>query len=173
MAAANLGLLGGAIILAWCATLARGLGDGVVVDGDVTYLLPCMESLAPCQTELDLPTPTPACCDPMKDLIKRDHRCVCSMFFDDGVLAFINVTREKAVDMRVKCRINVDHHYCDGYVNATERATALSPRGMTTIAAAAPAEGTTNRAAAEGGSASRLAIILLSKMVLLIFQYKI
>lgn len=127
MAAANLVLLGGAIILAWCATLARGLGDGVVVDGDVTYLLPCMESLAPCQTEMDLATPTPACCDPMKDLIKRDHRCVCSMFFDDRVLAFINVTREKAVDMRVKCRIKVDHHYCDGYVNGERLPSPLSP----------------------------------------------
>ncbi|RWW69199.1 hypothetical protein BHE74_00023219 [Ensete ventricosum] len=147
MAAANLVLLGGAIILAWCATAAGGLGDGVVDaagDGDVTELLPCMESLAPCQTELDLPTPTPACCDPMKDLIKCDRRCVCSMFFDDRVLASINVTREKAMDMRVKCGINIDHHYCDGYINAEEVAAALSPRGMTTIAAAAPAEGNTH-----------------------------
>ncbi|URE46654.1 Protease inhibitor seed storage lipid transfer protein (LTP) family protein [Musa troglodytarum] len=117
MAAANFVLLGGAIVLAWCATAARGLGDGVVVDGDVTDMLPCMESLAPCETEMALPTPTPACCDPMKDLIKHDRQCVCSMFFDDRVLASINVTREKAVDMRVKCGINIDRRYCDGYVN--------------------------------------------------------
>ncbi|RZR92096.1 hypothetical protein BHM03_00020330 [Ensete ventricosum] len=129
MAAANLVLLGGAIILAWCATAAGGLGDGVVDaagDGDVTELLPCMESLAPCQTELDLPTPTPACCDPMKDLIKCDRRCVCSMFFDDRVLAFINVTREKAMDMMVKCGINIDHHYCDGYINGERLPSPLS-----------------------------------------------
>ncbi|CAL9773176.1 unnamed protein product [Musa acuminata subsp. burmannicoides] len=161
----------GAIILWWCAPAAV-CGDDGIVDGDVTIILPCLENLIACQENLQQPVASSACCSPMAYLFEHNSICMCSLFFNEELLHSFNVTQEQIFDLTIRCGISVAANYCSKYIDDDDVKTALSPQALATLAAPSPTN-ELSKAAPRKGLESVMAMILMSKMILFTFEFKI
>ncbi|WOL09239.1 hypothetical protein Cni_G17992 [Canna indica] len=121
-----------ALVLWWCIIAPMTLCEKInVAVGDISDILPCLEMLIPCQNQVESGVLTPVCCNPLKDIIKHNHKCACAMFFNKDLLQNFNLSHEQVINMTVKCNARVSVHYCDEYVTMDDlRANSISPQSM-------------------------------------------
>nr|DAD35740.1 TPA_asm: hypothetical protein HUJ06_006380 [Nelumbo nucifera] len=73
----------------------------------------CLEKLLPCESYLKPPaSPPPSCCIPLKQMIKDDLNCLCSVFNDVDLLKSLNVSQSDLLEHPKACGANIDISVC-------------------------------------------------------------
>lgn len=87
----------------------------------------CAEKLVPCYPYLNNATAQPQddCCNPIREAVANDLRCLCNLYSDPTLFASMNITVAKALRISRECGINTDLSAC----NATAPRGAPSPPG--------------------------------------------
>lgn len=73
----------------------------------------CVDKLLPCHPYIhsDIPPP-PWCCDPMKEIAEKHVTCLCAVFNHPGMLSFISLTKENALNLLNSCGVKHDASLC-------------------------------------------------------------
>ncbi|CAA7043142.1 unnamed protein product [Microthlaspi erraticum] len=95
--------------------------------GVVQEAMRCVDKLLPCHPYIhsDIPPP-PWCCDPMKEIAEKHVTCLCAVFNHPGMLSFISLTKENALNLLNSCGVKHDASLC------TKSAAYSSSTGSTT-----------------------------------------
>ncbi|CAN7130214.1 non-specific lipid-transfer protein [Brassica rapa] len=78
------------------------------------HSMACMQKLMPCQNYIHAVNPAPpaSCCGPMKEIVEKDSKCLCTVFNNPELLKSLNLTKENALDLPKACGVNPDVSIC-------------------------------------------------------------
>ncbi|KAF5201133.1 Bifunctional inhibitor/lipid-transfer protein/seed storage 2S albumin superfamily protein [Thalictrum thalictroides] len=78
----------------------------------------CAQKLLPCKDYLNSSTTPPSsCCDPLKEMINDDFKCLCNVFNDPIILKAINITQDVALKVVGACDAKIDVSVCNKDAN--------------------------------------------------------
>ncbi|KAG0491952.1 hypothetical protein HPP92_005012 [Vanilla planifolia] len=106
----------------------------------------CAEKLVPCANFLGSSKPPESCCGPIKEAVKDELPCLCSLFNNSQLLKAFNVNVTQALELPKNCGIQSNQSICNSTSTSTKGSSA--PLASTTT----PASSSTVKPA---GSASR------------------
>ncbi|XP_010245107.2 PREDICTED: lipid transfer-like protein VAS [Nelumbo nucifera] len=90
----------------------------------------CLEKLLPCESYLKPPvSPPSSCCVPLKEMIKDDPNCLCSIFNDVDLLKSLNVSQSDLLELPKACGANVDISICSKAVAPITNSPATASNG--------------------------------------------
>ncbi|KAF8066086.1 hypothetical protein N665_1162s0011 [Sinapis alba] len=82
----------------------------------------CVSKLVPCFSALTTTTRPPnECCDSIKEAVKDELPCLCTVYNTPGLLSSFNVTTAQALNLSRRCGVTTD-------LSACPRAGASSPK---------------------------------------------
>lgn len=98
---------------------------GLAKVGDPIETLACMHNMMPCKQYFSSrpppptppPIPPPSCCDPMKEMIMKDIKCLCDFLNNDEVLKKYNVTHDMALSLPKACGATFDLNVCKNCID--------------------------------------------------------
>ncbi|KAE9586085.1 hypothetical protein Lal_00010185 [Lupinus albus] len=118
--------------------LLGGLGDlSALQDAQ------CMQKLLPCKTVLNSSTinnPSPACCNPLNEILTNDTACICSFINNPQLLVSMNIAKDDLLKLPDACGLDADISMCDN-VTSTPPSTPIADSTNTVpVENAPPAE---------------------------------
>ncbi|XP_039134413.1 non-specific lipid transfer protein GPI-anchored 8-like [Dioscorea cayenensis subsp. rotundata] len=73
----------------------------------------CVSNLIPCAPYLNSTTTPPAkCCEPLKEAVKNELPCLCSLFTNQDLLKSFNIDINQALQIPKHCNITQDQSIC-------------------------------------------------------------
>ncbi|KAH6805067.1 Bifunctional inhibitor/lipid-transfer protein/seed storage 2S albumin superfamily protein [Perilla frutescens var. frutescens] len=119
--------------------------------------VPCIQKLMPCEAYLKgSPSPSTACCVPLKQMVSGDTQCLCAVFNNQAILKNLNVTQEDALHLVRNCGANDDISVCN------KEATPASP----SLPAASPTNGSETSAPPKKNAATVISQVGISAAIL-------
>ncbi|KAK8943728.1 hypothetical protein KSP40_PGU005253 [Platanthera guangdongensis] len=83
----------------------------------------CAEKLVPCANYIASPKPPESCCGPVKEAVKDELPCLCSLFNNPQLIAAFSINLTQALQLPKKCGIQSSKPLC----NSTSTSTPISP----------------------------------------------
>ncbi|VVA98404.1 unnamed protein product [Arabis nemorensis] len=88
----------------------------------------CVSKLVPCFDALKTTTtPSKECCDSIKEAVKDELPCLCTVYKTPGLLAQFNVTTTQALSISARCGVNTDLSACPSGSGTPSPKASLSP----------------------------------------------
>ncbi|KFK40565.1 hypothetical protein AALP_AA2G012700 [Arabis alpina] len=88
----------------------------------------CVSKLVPCFSALNTTTTPPKdCCDSIKDAVKNDLPCLCTVYTTPGLLAQFNVNTTQALGISDRCGVKTDLSACPSGSGSPSPKASLSP----------------------------------------------
>ncbi|KAM7258166.1 hypothetical protein ACFE04_013907 [Oxalis oulophora] len=86
----------------------------------------CASKLVACYNYLNgTVKPTATCCDPIKEAVKTELTCLCTLYTTPGLLSSFNVSVEQALNLTKECGVPTDISACNS--SSTESPTTSPP----------------------------------------------
>lgn len=75
----------------------------------------CVNKLVPCFSALTTTTrPPKECCDSIKEAVKDELQCLCTVYNTPGLLSGFNVSTAQALNLSRRCDVTTDLSACSG-----------------------------------------------------------
>ena len=101
----------------------------------------CASKLVPCANYLNSTKPPASCCDPLREAVKTEQPCLCSLFNSPALMKAFQINVTQALELPKHCGIAQDPNVCSK-TGATTPPASKSP----------PATGTTPPGTGSGSS---------------------
>ncbi|XP_018457778.1 non-specific lipid transfer protein GPI-anchored 7 [Raphanus sativus] len=89
----------------------------------------CVNKLVPCFSALTTTTrPPKECCDSIKEAVKDELQCLCTVYNTPGLLSGFNVSTAQALNLSRRCDVTTDLSACSG-TGASSPKASLPPPG--------------------------------------------
>ncbi|KAJ0265754.1 Non-specific lipid transfer protein GPI-anchored 7 [Hirschfeldia incana] len=90
----------------------------------------CVNKLVPCFSALTTTTRPPKdCCDSIKEAVKDELPCLCTVYNTPGLLSTFNVTTAQALNLSRRCDVTTDLSACPGTGASSPKASLPPPAG--------------------------------------------
>ncbi|XP_052208910.1 non-specific lipid transfer protein GPI-anchored 7-like [Diospyros lotus] len=97
-------------IWAMAAALALAAAAAGVAEGQ-SATETCASKLVPCQDYMNSTNPPAKCCDPLKEAITNDMKCLCNLY-NSGLLPGLGIDLNQALLLPKRCKIPGDLNSC-------------------------------------------------------------
>ncbi|MQK21720.1 hypothetical protein EI013_25465, partial [Escherichia coli] len=97
-------LMVGFVLMMCVMSLAEGQSGGSVSS--------CAQDLIPCADYLNATNPPSSCCDPLKQTVATQLKCLCDLFYTPGLLESFKINVTQALDLSHRCGIKSDLSSC-------------------------------------------------------------
>ncbi|KAE9597713.1 putative bifunctional inhibitor/plant lipid transfer protein/seed storage helical [Lupinus albus] len=81
-------------------------------EAQTTTVASCAQSLIPCADYLNSTNPPSSCCDPLKETVATQLKCLCDLFNTPGLLESFKVNVTQALGLSRLCGIKSDLSSC-------------------------------------------------------------
>ncbi|XP_030467734.2 non-specific lipid transfer protein GPI-anchored 7-like [Syzygium oleosum] len=143
------------LLLVAAAALLVAAGSAVLAGAQTPATQTCASKLVPCANYLNSTSPPPdTCCNPIRETVKNDRACLCTLYTTPGLLASLGINVTQALQLTKECGVPTDTSSCN--------ATATPPSSSTTPPATPGGDSDAGRIAWSG--ISSLFLILASMM---------
>ncbi|PKA60733.1 Lipid transfer-like protein VAS [Apostasia shenzhenica] len=89
----------------------------------------CAQKLLPCANYLGSSKPPESCCGPVKEAVKNELQCLCSLFNSPELLKAFNINVTQALALPKNCGIQSDQSMCNSISNSTSPGKGSYPIG--------------------------------------------
>uniref|UniRef100_A0A0E0HUP2 Bifunctional inhibitor/plant lipid transfer protein/seed storage helical domain-containing protein n=1 Tax=Oryza nivara TaxID=4536 RepID=A0A0E0HUP2_ORYNI len=88
----------------------------------------CASKLVPCAQYMNgTDTPPAACCDPLKEAVKNELKCLCDLYASPQIFKAFNINISDALRLSTRCGISQTTSMCPG--NSPTNSPPASPSG--------------------------------------------
>ncbi|ONK79967.1 uncharacterized protein A4U43_C01F12350 [Asparagus officinalis] len=88
----------------------------------------CASKLVPCANYLNSTKPPESCCGPLKDAVKNELPCLCSLFNSPDIIKAFGINMTQALELPKRCGVNSNTSLCSKS-GATPPSSAKTPPG--------------------------------------------
>ncbi|KAK7264418.1 hypothetical protein RJT34_32027 [Clitoria ternatea] len=72
----------------------------------------CAQDLVPCANYLNSTSPPSSCCNPLKQTVNTQLKCLCDLFYTPGLLQGFNISVDQALQLSRRCGVTSDLSNC-------------------------------------------------------------
>ncbi|XP_047328905.1 non-specific lipid transfer protein GPI-anchored 7-like [Impatiens glandulifera] len=100
----------------------------ILLSGSWAQEIPsCAEKLVPCASFMNVTSPPPSCCDPLKDAITNQLTCLCGLYNSPGFFKSLNINETDALSLPTRCKLSNDLTACSKASSPTGSASKPPP----------------------------------------------
>uniref|UniRef100_A0A0E0LEV8 Bifunctional inhibitor/plant lipid transfer protein/seed storage helical domain-containing protein n=1 Tax=Oryza punctata TaxID=4537 RepID=A0A0E0LEV8_ORYPU len=94
----------------------------------------CASKLVPCAQYMNgTDTPPATCCDPLKEAVKNELKCLCDLYASPEIFKAFNINISDALRLSTRCGISQTTSMCSGGKNAGHRTMSVGLPGLMSL----------------------------------------